>query len=106
MQAIGHASREILITLAQEVYVAANHAPADGVKPSQTDAKRMLDGYISVELSGSSNEALRRHAKAAVDVANDLQHRRTATFREAALCAEATTSVVNIVATIAGRRNQ
>jgi hypothetical protein len=105
-QAIGHLSREILITLAQAVFDPQRHRAADGVEPSNTDAKRMLESYISAELSGSSNEALRRHAKAALDVSNDLQHRRTATFREAALCAEATTSVVNLIAIIAGRRDQ
>lgn len=105
-QAIGHLSREILITLAQTVFEPQRHRTSDGVEPSETDAKRMLEAYISAELSGSSNEALRRHAKAALDVSNDLQHRRTATFREAALCAEATTSVVNLIAIIAGRRDQ
>jgi hypothetical protein len=59
-----------------------------------------------VELAGGINEAARRHAKATLDVANDLQHRRTATFRDAALCAEATTSVINLVAIISGRRNR
>ena len=37
---------------------------------------------------------------------NDLQHHRTATFRQAALCAEATASVVNLVAIISGRRDK
>jgi hypothetical protein len=34
-----------------------------------------------------------------------LQHKRTASFRDAALCSEATTSVVNLIAIIAGRRD-
>jgi hypothetical protein len=38
------------------------------------------------------------HAKAALDLANDLQHRRTAGFRDAALWAEATSAVVNLIA--------
>lgn len=104
-QAIGHLSREILITLAQTVFNPQKHRTPDGTRPSDTDAKRMLEAYVSAELPGSSNEALRRHAKAALDVSNDLQHRRTAAFREAALCAEATTSVVNLIAIIAGRRD-
>jgi hypothetical protein len=105
-QSVGHASREILITLAQEVFDNGRHADACGdVLPSATDAKRMLEAYIAVELSGSAHEAARKHARAALDLANDLQHRRTATFRDAALCAEATTSVVNLIAIIAGRRD-
>ena len=63
----------------------------------------MLEIYIAYELSGKSNETHRRHAKVSLDMANMLQHRRTATLRDAALCAEATRTVVNIIAIISGR---
>ena len=46
------------------------------------------------------------NARAALSLANDLQHHRTADYREAALCAEATISVVNIAAIISGRRDR
>jgi hypothetical protein len=65
----------------------------------------MLEAYIAVELTGSSQEVARRHAKAAYDLAVDLQHRRTATFRQAALCVEATSSVVNVIAIVSGHRD-
>jgi hypothetical protein len=65
----------------------------------------MIEAYINKELAGSTNEASRRHAKAALDLANDLQHKRTAHFRQAALCAEATNSVMNLIAIISGRRD-
>lgn len=104
-QQVGHACRETLIDLAQEVYDKDAHPPIDDVQPSDTDARRMLEAYIQQELAGSANEATRRHAKAALTLANDLTHRRTATFRDAALCAEATASVVNIIAIISGRRD-
>ena len=102
-QGVGHVCREALIDLAQTVHDPAKHPTMDGATPSATDAKRKLEAYLAVELAGGINEAARRHAKAALDVANDLQHRRTATFRDAALCAEATTSVINLVAIISGR---
>ncbi|HYL84422.1 MAG TPA: hypothetical protein VE263_09315 [Candidatus Angelobacter sp.] len=105
-QAVGLLCREVLISLAQVVYDPERHPSEDGVPPSDTDAKRMLDSYIAVELLGGPNEGARRHAKAALQLANDLQHHRTANRREAALCAEATTSVVNIVAIISGRRDR
>ena len=62
--------------------------------------------YIAVELAGGPNESVRRHAKAALTLATDLQHHRTADYRQAALCAEATTSVVNLIAIISGRRDR
>jgi hypothetical protein len=105
-QAVGLLCREVLISLAQVVYDAQRHPPEDDVSPSETDAKRMLDSYIAVELAGGLNEGARRHARAALALANDLQHHRTATYRQAALCAEASSSVVNLVAIISGRRDR
>ena len=104
-QSVGLFCRELLITLAQTVFEAERHPTTDGQRASATDAKRMLEGYIVVEAPGASNEGLRKHARASFDLANDLQHRRTATFREAAFCAEATTSVVNLIAIVSGRRD-
>jgi hypothetical protein len=102
-QAIGLLSRETSISLAQEVYNPEIHKTLDGDNPSETDAKRMLEAYINHELAGGANEAARRHVRAALSLANDLQHKRTASFRDAALCAEATTSVINSIAIISGR---
>ncbi|MCX6901357.1 MAG: hypothetical protein NT105_21980 [Verrucomicrobia bacterium] len=96
-QMVGFLCRECLISLAQAVFDAEKHRPEDGVKPSETDAYRMLEAYFSAEFAGSSNEVLRRHAKASLQLANELQHKRTARYKDAALCAEATRTVVNIV---------
>jgi hypothetical protein len=104
-QAVGLLCRETLISLAQVVYDPKIHISLDGVKPSDTDAKRMLEAYIAVAFAGSANEYTRKHARAACDLAVHLQHRRTATFRDAAACVEATTSVVNLIAIMAGLRD-
>jgi hypothetical protein len=95
-QAVGTLCREALISLAQAVFDSAQHPTLDGIKASATDFKRMIEAYIAVELAGASNEVLRRHARAAFDLANELQHKRTADFRHAALCAEATVAVINL----------
>jgi hypothetical protein len=102
-QSIGLLCREILISLAQIVYIPSRHPPLDSVLPSETDAKRMLEAYLAIELAGASNEVARKHAKTALDLANDLQHKRTASYRDAALCTEATVAVVNLIAIISGR---
>lgn len=104
-QAVGLLGREALISLAQAVYVPERHRPLDGVEPSNTDAKRMLECYFAVELAGGANEEARRHARSALDFAVALQHRRTASFRGAALCVESTTTMVNIAAIVSGRRD-
>lgn len=104
-QTVGLLCREVLISLAQTVYDSDRHSSPDGVSVSETDAKRMLDGYLAIEIPGGSNAVARKHAKASLDLANELQHERTAEFRKAALCAEATASVVNIVAILSGIRD-
>jgi hypothetical protein len=104
-QAVGLLCREALISLAQSVYDPAKYPTLDGVQAAPTDAKRMFDAFMAVELAGDSLEFARKHARAAFDLANQLQHRRTADFRQAALCAEATASVVNVIAIISGRRD-
>jgi len=77
----------------------------DEKQVSKTDAKRMLEAYIAAVFAGDANEHIRKHARAAYDLAAQLQHRRTATFRDAAACTEATTSLVNLIAIMAGRRD-
>lgn len=103
-QVVGLLCRECLISLAQAVYVPDRHPTTDGTRPSETDAFRMLDAYFTAEFGGASNEELRRHAKASLNLANYLQHKRTAQYKDAALCSEATRTVVNIVAISSGRR--
>lgn len=103
-QAIGLISREALISLAETVYDPKKHPSTDGVTPSKTDATRRLEAFFGIELQGGANEEARSHAKGALKFAAAVQHKRTADFRTAALCAEATASVINIVAIICGRR--
>src|SRR6266536_364726 len=104
-QAVGLLRREALISLAQAIFDPQRHPTLDGTVPSETDGKRMLEAYIAVELGGGANEESRRHARSALALADALQHRRTASFRDAAMCVEATTSVINIVSIVSGRRD-
>jgi hypothetical protein len=104
-QAVGLLCREALISLGQAVHDGARHAPLDGVEPSKTDAGRMLASYIAVEMGGDASEDARKHAKSALGLALALQHKRTANFRMAAACAEATSSTINIIAIMSGRRD-
>lgn len=102
-QSIGLFCREALISLAQAVFDPFQHKIEDSVQSSPTDSKRMLDAFFTLELSGGSNEEARRHARAAVSLTDALVHRRTATYRDAALCLEATYSTANLVSIVTGR---
>lgn len=96
-QAIGLLCRETIISLAQEVYNREKHPPFDGIEPSETDAKRMLDSYIATELPGVENENLRRYARSTNTLANELTHNRTATLKLAKLCSSSCINLVNLI---------
>jgi hypothetical protein len=104
-QEIGLLCREILISLAQEVYNPDIHKTYDGVSPSDTDASRMIIAFLSHVVGGKSNETKRKYAKASTQLAAELQHKRTASFRDAAFCLEATSSMVNTCAILSGIRD-
>jgi len=95
-------AREALISLAQAVYDSAAHPATDGVAPSPTDAKRMLEAYVAATLSGSGNEEARRMVRSAISLADALQHRRSATQVDAELVVVATESVVRLVEAFSG----
>ncbi len=100
-QAIGLLCREVIISLAQAVYDPTIHESLDGVRPSDTDANRMLEAYIGHVFHGASNKEVRAHHRASLALALNLQHRRTATRLLAALCVEATASTTAVVSIIA-----
>lgn len=104
-QAVGLICREALISLGQEVFSPERHPVEADIRVSKTDFKRMIEAYIAVELRGSSADEARRHARSALDLALRLQHQRTAAFRDAAICIEATSSVISIIAILSGYRD-
>ncbi|QUS37852.1 hypothetical protein RPMA_02500 [Tardiphaga alba] len=102
-QAVGLVCREVLISLAQAVFDPEVHQPTDGIAPSATDANRMTEAYLQHVFPGESYKEVRGHARAALALALNLQHRRTATRQLAALCLEGTSSAVAVISIIAGR---
>ncbi|MHA6729999.1 hypothetical protein, partial [Devosia sp. A369] len=103
-QGVGLLCREILISVAQAVYDPDIHTSQDGVAPSTTDAKRMMEAFLATAVPGDGYKEVRAHARASYDLATQLQHRRTAGHRLAALCLEATSSTVHVLSILADRK--
>jgi hypothetical protein len=95
-QAIGMLGRETLITIAQQVFDKKLHPSTDGTDISSTDAKRMLEAYLSYELKGESEKVV-RFTKAAVDMSNQLTHDRNATKRAADICVIAVSMIASLI---------
>ena len=51
---------------------------------------------MAIEFPGKQFEVSRRYVNSSISLANELQHKRTANYRDASLCLEATSSIVNI----------
>lgn len=99
-QSIGLLCREVIISLAQAVFDPNIHRTVDGVAASRTDANRMLEAYVAHVFPGESYKEVRAHHRAALGLALNLQHRRTATRQLAALCLEGTASTVAVLSII------
>jgi hypothetical protein len=104
-QGVGLLCREILISTAQEVYDSDSQTTHDGVLPSDTDLVRMIEAFLSSSASGPRNANKRKYVKTSQELAVELQHRRNATFRDAAVCLEATSSIVSTCAILSGVRD-
>lgn len=97
-QAIGALGRDALISLAQAVYRPHVHHLTTDAIPSATDAKRRLEEYVAVTFPGGTNEQARAFIRSAIQLADALTHKRTATSRDAMLVAIATDSAVKLLA--------
>ena len=106
-QEIGVVCREGLISMAQAVFDASKHNPplggGKGVSPSHV--KQMIEFYVNSELPGASNKEIRKCVGSTVDLANKVTHRRTSTYRDAALCAQATFNAIGLISIISGKRD-
>ena len=114
-QNVGVPCREALISLAQAVFDPQRHPALDGDVQdcSPTDFKRMLKRYLAAEMKGAANKEIRKCVKSAYDfatsaydLANKVQHDLNANYRNAALCVQATFSVVGLIQIMAGQRSR
>lgn len=104
-QGVGLLCREVLITVGGEVFDPSKHQLTDEKEISKTDAVRLIDAFVVHELQDKDNEDIRPAVKSFWKLSVALQHRRSADFRHAALTAETTAAMVNILAVLSGRRS-
>ena len=101
-QAAGSLARDALISLAQAVFRPEVHWRSSDPVPSATDSKRQLESYVVVAFAGGGNEEARSLVRSAVQLADALTHKRTATPKDARLAAIACESVMRLLAETEG----
>lgn len=101
-QAIGLLCRDVIISLAQTIYVPEVHGSTNekGVEIGKTDAVAMIESYVKYKLDGSSNEELRAYVKGANKLANRLTHRRNASKKDMLLTMSSTIALINFIGII------
>ncbi|MGX1792257.1 hypothetical protein ACWIDW_04860 [Microbacterium sp. NPDC055312] len=100
---IGNDCIAVLEALSAVVYDHDRHGSAGEEEPSVARTKARFDRYIEVELPGPESSHLRKLARAAVELAQAVKHRReTATRTEAGIAADSVILLANMLRRLQG----
>lgn len=95
---IGNDCVAVLEALSGVVYDHARHGRRDEDEPPVSKTKDRFDRYIEVELHGPSNAELRKLARATIEVAQAVKHRRDTTTRtDAGISGDAVILLANLL---------
>jgi hypothetical protein len=95
---VGNDCVAILEALSATVYLHARHRRSDESEPPVANTKARLERYIEVELVGADNAELRKLARAAIELAQAVKHRRATVSRtEAGIAADAVILLANML---------
>jgi hypothetical protein len=94
-QTLGIYCRQLFVDIALIVYKDEMNTNENNI--SKADSFKMIEAFINFTLKGESNETLRRFAKSAHALANELTHKQKIDRKTAALCFQATMTLLNII---------
>lgn len=95
---VGNDCVALLEALSATVYDHTKHKRGGEQEPPVQSTKERLSRYIEVELVGSDNAELRKLARAAIEFAQAVKHRRaTVTRKEAGIAADAILLLANLL---------
>jgi hypothetical protein len=95
---VGNDCVALLEALSETVYNHERHKSGDENEPPVQKTKERLNRYIEVELLGSDNAELRKLARAAIEFAQAVKHRRaTVTRQEAGIAADSILLLANLL---------
>lgn len=91
----------IIEALSATVYDVTKHLSVGEEEPPVANTKQRLDRYVEVALTGSENSALRKMAKASIELAQAVKHRSAPSRRDAGIAADAVIQLANLLQRIA-----
>ncbi len=83
--------------LSRQVYHPARHLREGEEEPSVANTKQRLGRFVEDAAPGSSNDALRKLARSAIEFAQHVKHSATPTRREAGIAADAVIQLANLL---------
>ncbi|QIV87712.1 hypothetical protein [Glutamicibacter mishrai] len=94
---VGNDCVAILEALSAVVYVQDKHGEYGKPEPSVSSTKARFDRFVEIEVSGTENSYIRKLARAAIELAQAVKHRReTATRTDAGIAADSVILLANI----------
>lgn len=95
---IGNDCVAILEALSETIYDHAKHGEPGKDEPPVASTKARLDRFIEVELPGKTNAELRKLARASIELAQAVKHRRATVSRfEAGIAADSVIILANVL---------
>ena len=98
---VGNDCVTVTEALSREVYDAAAHLRAGESEPSVDKTKQRLERVIEDALPGSENAALRKVARASIELAQEVKHSDTPTRRDAGIAADSIIQLANLLRRLA-----
>lgn len=96
-KAVGLDCVTITEALSRQVYDHAKHTPAGEETPPEGKTKLRLERYVVERLPGADNAELRKLARASIEMAEAVKHRRAPTRTEAGVAADAVILLANML---------
>lgn len=95
---VGNDCVAILEALSASVYDHSRHQRGNDAEPPVASTKARLDRYVEVEFTGAENAELRKLARATIELAQAVKHRRATVSRiEAGIAADAVILLANML---------
>jgi hypothetical protein len=96
-RAVGNDCVHISEALSRKVYDHAKHTPEGEDEPPVAKTKLRLDRYIESRLPGPDNGAMRKFARASIELAQGVKHSGSPTRTEAGIVADAVILLANML---------
>lgn len=101
--AIGFQCVRVLEQLAAASYVQGVHGRFASGEPAKGDTKKRFEAIIKAHASGSENEVLRKIARDAVALSQEVKHRHTPSREDAGIAADAVIFLTNVIRRLTDR---